>query len=63
MHCFIKDEDGLISIDDFELVLDKFDDSISHENLLTMFKKVDLDADGFVNFDEFTILMDFEIEI
>ena len=53
----------MISIDDFELVLDKFDESISHENLLTMFKKVDLDEDGVVNFAEFAILMDFEIEI
>ena len=63
MLCYIKDEDGLISIDDFKLVLEKFDESISHENLLDMFKKVDLDKDGVVNFGEFVILMNFQIEI
>ena len=38
-------------------MLEKFEDTISHENLLDMFTNADLDKDGLLNFNDFDTIM------
>ena len=38
-------------------MFEKFEDTISYENLQDMFTNVDLDKDGVLNFNDFAILM------
>lgn len=61
MHVFIwQDGDGSISIDDLKFMFEKFEDTISHENLQDMFTHADLDKDGVLNFNDFATLMNSE---
>ena len=38
-------------------MFEKFENTISHENLQDMFTNADLDKDGVLNFNDFAILM------
>ena len=55
--CISQDGDGSISIDDLKFMFEKFENTISHENLQDMFTNADLDKDGVLNFNDFAILM------
>lgn len=56
---FDKDKDGLISVEELSLVLCSLgmNEGKKVENCKEMIKKVDLDGDGMVNFDEFKRMM------
>lgn len=56
---FDKDKDGVISVEELGLVLSclGMNEGKKLENCKEMIKKVDLDGDGMVNFDEFKRMM------
>ncbi|KAG6599380.1 Calmodulin-like protein 4, partial [Cucurbita argyrosperma subsp. sororia] len=56
---FDKDKDGMISVEELGLVLSclGMNEGKKLENCKEMIKKVDLDGDGMVNFDEFKRMM------
>ncbi|XP_038889113.1 calmodulin-like protein 3 [Benincasa hispida] len=56
---FDKDKDGMISVEELSLVLCSLgmNEGKKVENCKEMIKKVDLDGDGMVNFDEFKRMM------
>ncbi|KAI9192083.1 hypothetical protein LWI28_018132 [Acer negundo] len=56
---FDKDKDGLISVEELGLVLSSLglNEGTKIENCREMIRKVDMDGDGMVNFDEFKKMM------
>ncbi|KAF5749602.1 calcium-binding family protein [Tripterygium wilfordii] len=56
---FDKDKDGLISVEELGSVLDSLGlkEGKKIEDCKEMIKKVDMDGDGMVNFDEFKMMM------
>lgn len=54
---FDKDNSGLISTKKIMDVFLKIDENIKEEEVLQMIKECDIDQDGYLNFEEFCLLM------
>ena len=54
---FDTDNTKLISAQKLKLVLEKFDNNLKDEDVALIIKEYDLDQDGYLNFEEFCLLM------
>lgn len=54
---FDKDGDGFINVPELQAMMEKLGDKITLQEAQELIQEVDLDKDGVVNFNEFSIMM------